>query len=157
MKRLTVALCLLLVAGFTLSAAVDARADELPAGAVASDSSFGGVNLVVGDGSASVDSVSVPAADPSGNAYSQVLTLSQGSVLEFPAVSGETVKIYAQVPQDGSALSFLISSDAGLSEVLESTTDDNALAYAEYPVTADGTYTLTVDGPSASIYEVVVE
>lgn len=157
MKRITALICTLLVIGFTLSAAVNVSADDLQLGAITSDTAIGDVSLVLGNGSAEVVASSAPAVDADGNAYEKMLTLSGDSLLSFSANEGETLKITALAPSDGTELSLLLSSDTGVAETLTGTSADGVTVSIEYPIEATGTYTVSAGGGTATIYQVVVE
>ena len=148
MKRLIIALCILLCAGFTLSAAVNVDADDLALGAVAGDAELGGVSLTLGSGSAEV------ASSDDG----QMLTLSGDARLSLQAVQGETISLVCAVPSDGSQLALSISSDAGASETIDDYAMDGATALIEYPIAADGTYSISsADGSAVSLYSISIE
>ena len=157
MKKALAVLCILLVAGFSVFAAVDVKADDLALGAITEDSSLDGLTISVGTGAVSVDSSSAPAVDADGNLYSNVLTLSGDSLISFSAEECETLNVRGAVASDGSAYSLLLSSDSGLSETLTGTSEDGVTAVVEYVISATGTYTLSAAGGTASIYQVSVE
>ena len=148
MKRLIIALCILLCAGFTLSAAVNVDADDLALGAVAGDAELGGVSLTLGSGSAEVSS----------SDDGQVLTLSGDARLSVQAAAGETLTVIGAVPSDGSPLSLAISSDAGVSETVDALSSDGSRAFIEYPIEADGSYSIgSADGSAVSLCSISVE
>ena len=152
MKKLAVALCILLCVGFTLSAAVDVKADDLPAGAIASDSDLGGVSLVPGTGTAEVVA---SGSDESG--YSNMLTLSGDALLSFQATAGETLTVTGAVPAGDNPFELEISSDSGVSEAVEGEASDGGTMVVTFPVEADGTYSISsVDGNPVSLYQVTV-
>ena len=157
MKKALAVLCIFLVAGFSVFAAVDVKADDLALGAITEDSSLDGLTISVGTGAVSVDSSSAPAVDADGNLYSNVLTLSGDSFISFSAEEGETLNVRGAVASDGSAYSLLLSSDSGLSETLTGTSEDGVTAVVEYVIPATGTYTISAAGGTASIYQVSVE
>ena len=152
MKRLVIVLCVLLCAGFTLSAAASVKADDIALGAISADTDFGGVSLVLGSGSAEVT-----AAVSNDAGYANVLTLSGDAALSFQASAGEMISIIGAVPADDEPFEVMIASDAG-AEVAGGEATDGGAMLVEHPAGDDGMYMVcSAYGNPVSIYQVTVE
>ena len=152
MKRLVIVLCVLLCAGFTLSAAASVKADDIALGAISANTDFGGVSLVLGSGSAEVT-----AAGSNDAGYANVLTLSGDAALSFQASAGEMISIIGAVPSGDEPFEVMISSDAG-AEVAGGEAADGGVMLVEHPAGNDGMYMVcSAYGNPVSIYQVTVE
>ena len=153
MKKQFAALCILLCAGFTLSAAVNVQADDFPAGIISSDSELNGVTVVPGTGTAEVTA----SADATAG-YSSVLTISGDAALSVQAAAGEEISVIGPVPADGGAFALAIASDSGYTGIAEGTASDGGAMVAVHSVAEDGLYMISsADGNPVSIYGITAE
>ena len=150
MRKAIAVLCILLSVGFTLSAAVDVKADDLSVGAISSDSEFDGVSIVLGTGSAEV-----AAAEASG--YSNVLMISGDAAISVQVTAGETISVTGAIPADGSAFDLSIVSDSGVEEIAGGEASSDGLMVVTHSVDEDGLYMISsAYGNPVSIYEVSI-
>lgn len=153
MKKLFAALCVLLCVGFTLSAAVNVKADDLPAGMISSDSEFNGLTVLPGTGTAEVTASADAAAG-----YGSVLTISGDAALSVQAAAGETISAIGPAPADGGTFALAIASDSGSMEIAESEAADGGAMLVTHPVEEDGLYMISsAYGDPVSICEITVE
>lgn len=151
MRKAIAVLCILLCVGFTLSAAVDVKADDLALGAISSDSELNGVSIVPGTGSAEV------AAADAASGYSNVLTISGDASISVQATAGETLSVTGAVPADGDSFDLSIVSDSGVEEIAGGEASADGLMVVTHPVAEDGLYMISsAYGNPVSIYEVAV-
>ncbi len=152
MKKTIIALCILLCVGFTLSAAVDIKADNLSVGAISSDAEIDGVSIVPGTGKAEV----VAASDTS-TGYSNVLTLSGDAAVSVPVLAGETISITGIASDDGS-FNLMITSDSDVEEIVGGESSDNGTMLIVHPVEEDGDYMISsAYGDPVSLCEISIE
>ena len=145
MKKPAVVLCILLCAGFTLSAAVNIKADDIATGEIASDADLGGIGLTIGTGHAEV-------AEEPVSSYSKALTISGDTAISIEGVAGETISLI------GGTLDVAITAPDGTVENVSGVAGDDGTAIAEYAVNADGTYTIASSaGDPVSIYQITAE
>ena len=145
MKKLAIVLCILLCAGFTLSAAVNIKADDIATGEIASDADLGGIGLAIGTGHAEV--TEAPMAG-----YSKALTISGDTAISVEGLVGETISLI------GGTFDVAITAPDGTVENVSGVAGDDGTAIVEYAVNADGTYTIASSvGDPVSIYQIAVE
>lgn len=153
MKKLVIALCIFLCAGFTLSAAVNVKADELPVGTVSPDMKLDGIELSYETGTAEV-----VAADDASSGYSRELTISGDAVISVTCSAGETITLTGALPSDDNPFDIMITSDSGMEEVVGGESSESGTMIITYPVTENGTYMISsAYGNPVSIYQIAVE
>lgn len=153
MKKLLIALCIFLCAGFTLSAAVNVKADELPVGAVSPDMKLDGIELSYETGTAEV-----VAADDASSGYSRELTISGDAVISVTCSAGETITLTGALPSDDNPFDIMITSDSGMEEVVGGESSESGTMIITYPVAENGTYMISsAYGNPVSIYQIAVE
>lgn len=149
MKKIVIALSILLCAGFTLSA-MNMKADDIQIGEISSDAALGGISLSLGSGKAEV-------TESASGVYVHALTISGDTAISGDLHSGETLSIIGAAPEEG-AFEVMITSPDGVTEVAagEQTADGTSLA--EYTIGSDGVYTISSpSGSAVSIYQIYTE
>ena len=156
MKKTIILALVLLIAAFSVSAA-SVSADKLIPGDQADGSVLGdGFTLVLNGGSAVVNPAESIAYTSDGLEYSQMLTLTGDASLAFDAVAGNTLKLTAAVPENGSYLNVMISSADSVDEIGGESSDGGTIYY-EYEIPSDGSYSLSSPDGNVSIYSLSIE
>ena len=137
----------LVVSAAMVFASVTVSADELALGDVSSASPLKGLTL---NGEATVE------LSPEGTGYAQMLTLPSTSSISFDAKAGESLDLFALVPDGGSSLELKLTRPDG-EEVLASSSSEESTAQILTSLPTDGTYTLAPLGDSASLFSLTVE
>lgn len=147
MKKMILLALVLLVSAAMVFASVTVSADELALGDVSSASPLKGLTL---NGEATVE------LSPEGTGYAQMLTLPSTSSISFDAKAGESLDLFALVPDGGSSLELKLTGPDG-EEVLASSSSEESTAQILTSLPTDGTYTLAPLGDSASLFSLTVE
>ena len=147
MRKMILLALVLLVSAATVFASVTVSADELALGTVSSVSPLKGLTL---SGEATVE------PSPEGTGYAQMLTLPSTSSISFDAKAGESLDLFALVPDGGSSLELKLTGPDG-KEVIASSSSEESTAQILTSLQADGTYTLAPLGDSASLFSLTVE
>lgn len=137
----------LVVSAAMVFASVTVSADELALGDVSSASPLKGLTL---NGEATVE------LSPEGTGYAQMLTLPSTSSISFDAKAGESLDLFALVPDGGSSLELKLTGPDG-EEVLAYSSSEESTAQILTSLPTDGTYTLAPLGDSASLFSLTVE
>ena len=147
MKKMILLALVLLVSAAMVFASVTVNADELALGDVSSASPLKGLTL---NGEATVE------LSPEGTGYAQMLTLPSTSSISFDAKAGESLDLFALVPEDGSSLDLELTGPDG-KEVIASSSSEESTVKILTNLPTDGTYTLAPLGGSASLFSITVE
>ena len=147
MRKMILLALVLVVSAAMVFASVTVSADELALGDVSSASPLKGLTL---NGEATVE------LSPEGTGYAQMLTLPSTSSISFDAKAGESLDLFALVPDGGSSLELKLTGPDG-EEVLASSSSEESTAQILTSLPTDGTYTLAPLGDSASLFSLTVE